>query len=193
MTLSRAPTMSTSDDTEITLGTGKMLALFFGLVILCAVFFGMGFSMGRNSVRSGPELLPSPGSSGGTRPSAVNKPSTPASAPESRPSEKPQQQAPPDANASNNATATPAPDQSATPAPVQPGPGYFVQVAAVSKQEDAEALVESLKSRQYSAFIANPASDKLFRVQVGPFTDIKDAESMRAKLVSDGYSPILKK
>ena len=53
--------------------------------------------------------------------------------------------------------------------------------------------MESLKSRQYSAFIANPASDKLFRVQVGPFTDIKDAETMRAKLVSDGYSPILKK
>jgi len=193
MTPSSAPTMSTNDDTEITLGTGKMLALFFGLVILCAVFFGMGFSMGRNSVRSGPELLPSPGSSGATRPSAVNKPNTPASAPESKPSERPQQQALPDTNTSNNHTVTPAPDQSTTPAPIQPGTGYFVQVAAVSKQEDAEALVESLKSRQYSAFIANPASDKLFRVQVGPFTDIKDAETMRAKLVSDGYSPILKK
>jgi cell division septation protein DedD len=53
--------------------------------------------------------------------------------------------------------------------------------------------VESLKGRQYSAFIANQPSDKLFRVQVGPFTDIKEAEDMRAKLVSDGYNPILKK
>src|SRR5947209_120487 len=193
MTPLSAPTMSTSDDTEVTHGTGKMLSLFFGLVILCAIFFGMGFSMGKNSVRSGPELLPSPSSSGGARPSAVNKANTPGPAPESRPSEKPQPQAPPDAHASNNGTTSAAPDQSATPAPVEPGTGYFVQVAAVSKQEDAEALVESLKSRQYSAFIANPASDKLFRVQVGPFTDIKDAESMRAKLVSDGYSPILKK
>ena len=43
-------------DTEITLGTGKMLALFFGLVILCAIFFGMGFTMGKSSVRSAPEL-----------------------------------------------------------------------------------------------------------------------------------------
>lgn len=42
---------ATSQDTEITLGTGKMLALFFGLVALCAVFFGMGFSLGRSSVR----------------------------------------------------------------------------------------------------------------------------------------------
>ena len=34
---------ATSQDTEITLGTGKMLALFFGLVALCAVFFGWDF------------------------------------------------------------------------------------------------------------------------------------------------------
>src|SRR5438477_10720675 len=92
MTPSSAPTMSTNDDTEITLGTGKMLAMFFGLVILCAVFFGMGFSMGKNSVKAGPELLPSPGTTSGTRPSAsagkavVN--STPA--PDSKSSASPQ-------------------------------------------------------------------------------------------------------
>ena len=34
-------------DTEITLGTGRMLALFFGLVLVCAVFFAVGFSLGR--------------------------------------------------------------------------------------------------------------------------------------------------
>ena len=59
MSPSTAVRMEGANDTEITLGTGKMLALFFGLVILCAVFFGMGFSMGKNSVRSTPELLPS--------------------------------------------------------------------------------------------------------------------------------------
>ena len=39
-----------SQDTEITLGTGKMLTLFFGLVALCGLFFGLGFSLGRGSV-----------------------------------------------------------------------------------------------------------------------------------------------
>src|SRR5260370_10671790 len=146
MTPLSAPTMSTSDDTEITLGTGKMLALFFGLVVLCAVFFGMGFSMGKNSVRSGPELLPSPGSSGSTRPSAVNKPSTPTAAPESKPSEKPQQQAPSDTNPSNNATTTPAPDQPATSAPAQPGTGYYVPGAAGVNSEQAGAPEELVKS-----------------------------------------------
>jgi cell division septation protein DedD len=75
-----------------------------------------------------------------------------------------------------------------------PTVGYFVQVAAVSKQDDAEALVGALKKKQYPAFVAsNSATDKLFRVQVGPFTDIKDAEAMRSRLINDGYNPILKK
>src|ERR1700730_13600891 len=42
-----------SQDTEITLGTGKMLGLFFALVIVCAAFFGMGFSVGKNSAKAG--------------------------------------------------------------------------------------------------------------------------------------------
>lgn len=176
-------------DTEITLGTGKMLALFFGLVILCAIFFGMGFSMGRNSVKSGPELLPSP-----TAP-ATNRRSTETSKPAEQPpastsDAKPQSsQASPDTSSTSGQIA--ASDQPSPP-PAN-GSGYFVQVAAVSKQEDAEALVESLKGRQYAAFIATPSPDKFFHVQIGPFSDIKEAESTRAKLVSDGYNPILKK
>jgi DedD protein len=183
-------------DTEITLGTGKMLVLFFGLVILCALFFGMGFTMGKNSVRSAPELLATPS---GVRPSAANKSGTPAPVPESQAPTATTQAAPdtsagsspspqaanPDPNAQQQAPS----GQSSAPS----GPGYFVQVAAVSKQEDADALVEALKGHQYSAFIANQPGDKLFHVQVGPFSDIKDAEATRAKLVSDGYNPILKK
>jgi DedD protein len=65
---------ATSQDTEITLGTGKMLALFFGLVALCAVFFGMGFSLGRSSVRIASPDLPAAAttvSTSGARPAAV--------------------------------------------------------------------------------------------------------------------------
>jgi DedD protein len=69
-----------------------------------------------------------------------------------------------------------------------------VQVAAVSKQEDGDALVDALKKKDYPAFVATSVTaDKLFHVQVGPFPDIKDAEAMRARLIADGYSPILKK
>lgn len=196
MTPASATQMSKSEDTEITLGTGKMLGLFFGLVILCAVFFGMGYTMGRSAVKSAPELLPSPGTSSSSRQISGKPSGTPAPAPEAPVVQQLQQQDTA-ANASNMASgaspSAPTPASATDQPATQPTAGYFVQVAAVSKQEDAEALVESLKGRQYSAIIANSASDKLFHVQVGPFTDIKDAEATRAKLVSDGYSPILKK
>ncbi|HKW19157.1 MAG TPA: SPOR domain-containing protein [Terriglobales bacterium] len=190
-----------TEDTEITLGTGKMLALFFGLVILCATFFGMGYSLGRNSGKTTAELLPSPSTS---KPTRTLQPAVSATPPNVQPdaTTKPaDQQSTPAAG-----TATPVPSGSAaSPDPnasstqpgggtqVQPGAAYFVQVAAVSKQEDAEALVDSLKGRQYQAFIADPTPDKLFHVQVGPFAEVKDAEAMRTRLVNDGYNPILKK
>src|SRR3954452_15057943 len=41
--------MAASEDTEITLGTGKLLVLFFGLVGVCALFFALGYSLGRKS------------------------------------------------------------------------------------------------------------------------------------------------
>jgi DedD protein len=96
-------------------------------------------------------------------------------------------------------TANPAPDQAAAasapdPSIAMPTAAYFVQVAAVSKQEDADSLVDALKKKQYPAFVAATiTTDKLFRVQVGPFSEVKDAEAMRTRLIADGYSPILKK
>jgi cell division septation protein DedD len=193
----RDPRDAYSEDTEITLGTGKMLALFFGLVILCATFFGLGYSIGHSSTKSSAELLPSPSTS---RPVRLSPSSSPNSA-TSPTTSAPAAQAPADtqqAAADSTSTANSSPnsstsDQAAPLTPPQPVASYFVQVAAVSKQEDAQALVESLKGRQYQAFIADATPDKLFHVQVGPFTDVKEAESMRARLVNDGYNPILKK
>ncbi len=41
--------MTSPQDTEITLGTGKLLFLFFSLVGICALFFALGYSLGRKS------------------------------------------------------------------------------------------------------------------------------------------------
>ncbi len=192
-----------SEDTEITLGTGKMLALFFGLVILCAVFFGMGFSLGKNSIKPlAGDVSPVTTTTNGSRPSAVKANNTPTPAQDSG-SYKPVGQQNHDAQATPKVFAASS-DSGATPASgdikpgasdpaLAPATGYFVQVAAVSKQEDAEALVDALKKKQYPALASNLPTDKLFHIQVGPFYDIKDAESMRTKLLGDGYNPIVKK
>lgn len=39
------------EDREISLGTGTILGIFFALALLCAVFFGLGYSMGRKSAQ----------------------------------------------------------------------------------------------------------------------------------------------
>jgi DedD protein len=198
--------MAGTEDTEITLGTGKMLALFFGLVALCAVFFGMGFSLGKNSVKpENGDLQGTTTSSGGSRPPAV-KPVNPhppsdltfykAVGQKDPDAQLTPNSAPAPTSASASSKAPPAKDSDDPPPDPTAAPtlnGYYVQVAAVSKQEDAEALVDALKKKQYAAFAANTPGDKLFHVQVGPFSEIKDAESARGKLVSDGYNPILKK
>src|SRR5205814_6119267 len=191
--------MANSEDTEITLGTGKMLAIFFGLVALCAVFFGMGFSLGKNSAApNGIGVTPANSSASGARPGAV-KPSGSAASPDLAFFKTVGQkgagaQPPANVNAATD-TAAPSEGQPSAPDPAAAPPlnGYYVQVAAVSKEEDAQALVEALKKKQYAAFATNRSTDKLFHVQVGPYGDIKDAEGTRAKLVGDGYNPILKK
>ncbi len=198
--------MSTSQDTEITLGTGKLLLLFFGLVAVCAVFFAFGYNLGRSSAspaiaeRTPPAVDTSKqtnktGAASGTKSSDLtfykavaqndaNPQLTPAQAPAAATN-------PP----SDSATSQPAPPASNPDTTTLPSANsYYVQVAAVSKQDDADALVEALKKKQYPAFTASgTTTDKLFHVQVGPYSDIKDAEIMRAKLISDGYNPILKK
>jgi cell division septation protein DedD len=73
------------------------------------------------------------------------------------------------------------------------GTGFMVQVAAVSKQEDADALVKALRKKEYPVFVVSQPNSNLFHVQVGPFAQQKDAEAMRAKLAGDGYNAILKK
>jgi cell division septation protein DedD len=57
-------------------------------------------------------------------------------------------------------------------------------------------LVGVLKGRGYSAFLLTPAEarsgDKLFRVEVGPFSSRAEAEKARQKLADEGFKPFLR-
>ncbi len=201
-------------DTEITLGTGRMLAIFFAFVLVCAFFFAIGFSLGRKTTMAvAGGLLSAPSATPATivRPSpAKNDGSQPAPSSSSDfgfykavGEKKADTTLPQNSKGSTAAPTTGAPTTDApanaaadsTTAATTPAPGsYFVQVAAVTRQEDADALVEALKKKQYPAFTVNNTSvDKFYRVQVGPYADFKEADAMRARLISDGYNPIVKK
>lgn len=188
--------MASSQDTEITLGTGKVLAFFFSLVALCAAFFGMGYKMGKNTVPAAAVVADSGTTSvttGGPRPSAVKPAVTGGGNATDLALYKPaSQKSTSNQSSAGNSAAADSADAAPDPASLPGANSYYVQVAAVSRQEDGDALVDALKRKQYSAS-SSVGTDKLYHVQVGPFSDIKSAEDTRTRLMSDGYNPILKK
>jgi cell division septation protein DedD len=200
-------------DTEITLGTGRMLTIFFALVLVCALFFSLGFSLGKktsqavgNSLRDVPSGTPA----AIVRPTAVKNNSSQAQSGDFSfykavgekttdaaltPQVNKGQTSSSEASASTTQASPKATADAGGSTPAASAGGtYYVQVAAVSRREDADSLVEALKKKQYPALAANNASvDKFYHVQVGPYGDLKEAEAMRVRLIGDGYNPIVKK
>jgi len=199
------------NDTEITLGVGKLLALFFGLVILCGISLGVGYSLGRSSARQAAAAAAVSTAPIGPAPSVASKPGASQVAAAKAPDCTTGDNCPPPAAAASSTDLTfydsvqkkdahpqltppePAPT-AARPVEVRStlGAGYLVQIAAVRNQDDAKLLSDALQKQQYPVIIAQPG-DKLFHVQVGPYADIKEAEAIRARLVSAGYNAFLKR
>ncbi len=67
----------------------------------------------------------------------------------------------------------------------------MVQIAAVSHQEDADVLVAALRKHGYAVAVRRDLTDSLLHVQIGPFTNRTDANTMRQKLLNDGYNAIV--
>ena len=190
---------------EISLNTATILGIFFLLALLCAIFFGFGYTMGRrttsqaaapiadtsSTLAANGSAKPAPGSAA-PQPThrAIDDDATPAPSPAfqqvAQPLEKPAAPAPEPAKPEPIPAALPA--ATTTPA----GPPALVQVAAVSHQEDADTLVNALKRRGYSVVVRHEQQDKLLHIQIGPLASKKDAEAMRQRLLSDGYNAIVK-
>jgi len=166
-------------DTELTLGPMMLLGLFFGLMLLCGLCFGVGYSMGSRSARESSATGQQPGAG------AVSQRSKPAATSQNT-------------HKTQRATATaptPAPPSaSAQPAPAPgaaPAGTLMVQIAAVFHQEDADVLVSALRKRGYAATVSRDAADNQFHVRVGPFASRNDANAMRRKLLHNGYNAIV--
>ena len=198
-------------DREMTLGTSFIVGMFFALVLICAIFFAFGYSLGRRSAlpASGVSAATASTESGGGSASkpASGVPESQASSPDPSDSS--------DSSADNNAAGSgdqqpaaaakpvtlpaklvvkPTPvTRAAAPSATTASAGQsVVQVAAVSRQADANMLMAALKRHGYNAAIHPSPQDKLLHVQIGPFATKKDAEAMRQKLIGDGYNAIVK-
>jgi cell division septation protein DedD len=221
-------------DREVTLNTGTVLALFFTLALICAVFFGFGYSMGRKSTQTAatdastappavvaetstssykpapgsPAVQPVPSYVSQTEADATkDKASTTSLKPAPAASSAAVQTVPPvPRKPATTATADPVaatPVVRTPPATAAPAPAVtytapavsgttYVQIAAVSHQEDADVLMSALQRRGYKVLARTDTGDRLIHVQIGPFSDRKQAEVTRQKLLGDGYNAFLK-
>jgi DedD protein len=170
------------DQQEQKMSMAKLSAMLAGLVVVCALFFSLGYSIGKKSAAGA--VIPEP-----TPTVSASTPSLPKPSPSMSNTTEEQP-----AVVDESAQDAPAGAWAAKPAAEMAKNAIVVQVAAVSRQEDAEALVNALRKKEYPVFVVNNVpGDKLFHVQVGPYSNLKDAEAMKARLGRDGYNPIVKR
>jgi cell division septation protein DedD len=195
-----------------------LVGLFLGVVLLCGVFFTLGYVMGHNQY-GGPVHAAD----------VLEKPSiyrVPAKAPEADTAPAPalapansewdfyskksdnRLEPPPTQAADTPAPAAPAPRETTPPVPTnnpRPVPAsaryqaprlvkgsIVLQVAALRHQSDALAMADALQQKNFPAFVVAPNGDAFYHVQVGPYSSQRTAESARAALDHAGFKAILK-
>jgi cell division septation protein DedD len=148
-------------------GARQKLSLSLVLLMMCAVFFVLGYltrvlreGAGRDDFHSLPE----------TQANASEYSSEPGA---TAPGEKPTQKL------SREASLIP------------PG-SILLQVAASPRESDALALAGVLRQKGFAVFILEPTSDNFYRVEVGPYGDRQSARLAKLELNREGLQVIMK-
>jgi cell division septation protein DedD len=182
---------------EMVLGNRQLLSGFFIVVILFAVFFVMGYIVGRNStpatqVAANRDQTSGPSAPSNTRPQASSGAVPAAQAARETPKDdvgsEPQPATQP-ALQTDSKAATPPP---AAPAPIEPAAGEtYLQVTAV-KPDVAETVAKTLRDKGFPA-VLSPGPTRMTRVLVGPYTDLAKLGQAKAELERLGFSPFVKR
>ena len=199
-----------------------LVGLFLGVVLLCGVFFTLGYVMGRTqfsgSVHAAdPVPKYSPTLTTPAKPTVKEAPA-PASAmkPAAEPcwadcgSKTPDRTEVEPSPAKSAAPVASKSSKSSTPAPptakpvVVKEPARFqapamnknsivLQVAATKQQRDALDMADILQKKKFPSFVANSPADAFYHVQVGPYPDMASAESAKRALEQLGFKSIIKR
>jgi pilus assembly protein CpaC len=80
----------------------------------------------------------------------------------------------------------------AATAPVHAKTETLVEIMTLSHEADAEVMVAALKRHGYDIAVNHEPQDSLLHLDIGPFANKKDAETMRQRLILDGYNATIK-
>jgi DedD protein len=195
-----------------------LVGLFLGVVVICSVFFTLGYVMGHNQYGGAVQAaetawrrIPSvhaPEKPSETQPSAALAPTNSewdfyAKKDNERPGPAGKPPVPaiapvpavgvtPSAVASSrSARAIPA---SARFQPPKVGKGAVVlQVAALRHESDALAMADALQLKKFPSFVVTSAADSFYRVQVGPYPDERSVEAAKTALEHAGFKAIVRR
>jgi cell division septation protein DedD len=196
---------------ELVVGNAQIIAGFFILALLLAVFFAMGFIVARakyqqepvTAASPQPELRPQPPAQAAQHPAeqpaadATKSDATGQSAasgpPETAPAEaaktaaaeaktEAKTESKPETKAETKAEAPPA-------APAEAAPGTYWQVTATNNLAAARAMLQSMKDMGLPASLS-PGPNNLTRVLVGPYTDNATLAKVKTQLENAGLQPL---
>jgi DedD protein len=191
-----------------------LVGLFLGVVLLCGVFFTLGYVMGRTQYDSAvhaADVVPSR-SALSSRPSPKSTEATPASpagewdfyAKKNNDHLEPAPKLAPNRMAGSPSAAGSARKEERReeaaprlPAHVQPPrmlkSSIVLQIAALRHQGDALALADVLQQKHFPSFVVTPTTDAFYRVQVGPYSSEATAEAAKRQLDHQGIKAIIKR
>jgi len=202
---------------ELVLGNRQLISVFVIVVVLLAVFFSMGYIVGRNSQpaetarnekpkgesdsstnpdTTPPEASTPPPSESSTPP--ASEPAPEATKPEST---KPAQATPPPAPPKPEPVRKETPKPSPVTSPPKPSASSEpVHAAAAGEpssgqywqvvataRPDAEIIAEALGKKGFHVVLAPAPKDGIFRVLVGPLRDAATQAQIRTGLESAGF------
>ncbi|QHN04955.1 hypothetical protein FTO74_17485 [Granulicella sp. WH15] len=183
---------SAPKDREISLGTTMLLGIFFALALLCAVFFGFGYSLGTRHLTAQAQTAneaavatnfssfkPSPGSPLGSSSAPAQPRSTAVTVPYPAP-EEPSAKAktPPPAESTGKPAATVAPPAATVATPVvAPAPARPVARLVAASGGAAPAILPAIPAGAASAV-----------VQIAAVSHQEDADLLISTLKRRGYN-----
>ena len=169
---------------ELTLSTGAILGIFFGLVVLCGLCFGVGYNMGRKSTPT---------------PLAINDSNSDSTAPDSASTAKPSAGSPfeaatPAATESAPVVVAPAPKPATVkkPAPAEPAAATSTEATtapppARDADKPAAPIVRAVPPSALMPGVAASGPGSVM-VQVAAVSHQEDADLLVGALRSRGYA-----
>lgn len=189
--------------TEITLSTASLLGVFFGLVLICGVFFGFGYSMGRGteqgaqqaaSLKTGPASSNTESDDNTTaanqQPATTAASQTPAPAQSQEDADAADKTAPPAAvkHAKSDDTEN-APADNATPAPSKRMNQALVAAVQSEAQQKPSARIVAPPAPAPTAPLAVPGKPM---VQIAAVARQEDADVLVSALRQRGYGVVVR-